>query len=137
MILFTGLIQHFVKRYSEENGLKVKNVSEKAMIHFSQRDWPGNVREIENCVERAVVMCGPDVDTLDLHHFSLHEKMTPDEHFQPIGSSTTLRDAEKNLILSTLNSNENNRTKTAELLGISVRTLRNKLNEYRKEGIEI
>lgn len=55
------LIQHFVKRYSEENGLKVKNVSEKAMIHFSQRDWPGNVREIENCVERAVVMCGPDV----------------------------------------------------------------------------
>jgi len=131
------LIQHFVRRYSEENGLKAKNVSEKAMIHFSQRDWPGNVREIENCVERAVVMCGPDVDTLDIHHFSLHDKLIPDDRFQTTGSSTTLRDAEKNLILSTLSTNENNRTKTAEILGISVRTLRNKLNEYRKEGIEV
>lgn len=49
----------------------------------------------------------------------------------------TLHDVEKNLILKTLQENENNRTKTAELLGISVRTLRNKLNEYRGEGLSV
>ena len=131
------LIQHFVRRYSQENGLQVKAISEKAMMLFTKRDWPGNVREIENCVERAVVMCSPDVKTLDAHHFALQEKLASTESYQTPGSPITLRDSEKNLILYTLSENDNNRTKTAELLGISVRTLRNKLNEYRSEGVEV
>ncbi|RKY80258.1 hypothetical protein DRQ07_05635, partial [candidate division KSB1 bacterium] len=52
-------------------------------------------------------------------------------------SGLTLREMEKNIILKTLRENDNNRTKTAELLGISVRTLRNKLNEYRNEGVAV
>ena len=62
------LVQHFVKSYAAENGNHIKGVSEKAMKLLSQREWPGNVREIENCIERAVVMCSSEDDQLDVNH---------------------------------------------------------------------
>lgn len=131
------LVQHFVRRYSEENGIPLKGISEKAMKMLRTRDWPGNVREIENCLERAVVMCGPDTDVLDVQHFFLEDQIPPEMPFQSPISNMTLRDVEKSLIIKTLQEQDENRTKTAELLGISVRTLRNKLNEYRKEGVNV
>jgi DNA-binding NtrC family response regulator len=131
------LVQHFVRRFSAENGKPIKGIVEPAMKLLSQREWPGNVREIENCIERAVVMCGPDVDTLNVQHFYFGESLSPDTAAETSGSQRTLRDVEKNLILKTLQETDNNRTRTAELLGISVRTLRNKLNEYREEGVSI
>jgi len=131
------MIQHFVKRFTAENGIPTKNVSEKAMAMLSQREWPGNVREIENVVERAVVMCGPDVNTLDVHHFFLEEQAVIEMPISSPSANMTLREVEKLLILKTLNEQASNRTKAADILGISVRTLRNKLNEYRKEGIVI
>ncbi|MBN2200744.1 sigma-54-dependent Fis family transcriptional regulator [bacterium] len=131
------LVQHFVRRFAGENSKPIKGIAEPAMKLLSQRDWPGNVREIENCIERAVVMCGPDVDTLNVQHFYFGEAVSPDAAPETAGSQRTLRDVEKNLILKTLQETDNNRTRTAELLGISVRTLRNKLNEYREEGVSI
>ena len=131
------LVQHFVKSYSAENGHRIKGVSEKAMKMMSQREWPGNVREIENCIERAVVMCSPEDDKLDVHHFVLDDHLPNNTQYQRNASAMTIRDVEKSLILTTLNEHDQNRTKTAELLGISVRTLRNKLNEYRKEGLAV
>jgi DNA-binding NtrC family response regulator len=131
------LVQHFVRRFSAENGKPIKGIAEPAMKLLSQREWPGNVREIENCIERAVVMCGPDVDTLNIQHFYFGESISPENAAEASGSQRTLRDVEKNLILKTLQETDNNRTKTADLLGISVRTLRNKLNEYREEGVSI
>jgi two-component system, NtrC family, response regulator AtoC len=131
------LVQHFVRRFSAENGKPIKGIAEPAMKLLSSRDWPGNVREIENCIERAVVMCGPDVDTLNVQHFYFGEVISGDTAVEASGSQRTLRDVEKNLILKTLQETDNNRTRTAELLGISVRTLRNKLNEYREEGVTI
>ncbi len=104
---------------------------------MSRRDWPGNIREIENCIERAVVMCSPDVDVLDGHHFFLENRFSEEERFHAPSSNMTLQEVEKSLILRMLKEQNNNRTKTAELLGISVRTLRNKLNEYRKEGVVV
>ncbi|HHS13175.1 MAG TPA: sigma-54-dependent Fis family transcriptional regulator [bacterium] len=131
------LVRHFVNYFCNENGIPVKEVSEKTMHMLSHRDWPGNVREIENSVERAVVMTGPDVKTLEPKHFIISE--SPDFSSSRAVSSTkmTLREAEKDMILNMLKEHDNNRTKAAELLGISVRTLRNKLNEYRKEGVAI
>ena len=130
------LIHHFVKQFSKENGIPIKGISEKAIRMLSQRDWPGNVREIENCIERAVVMCEPSVDVLDVNHFFMQDRVPSSETPLPdFSSPMTIRDVEKSLILSTLEKHNNNRTKTAELLGISVRTLRNKLNEYRMEGV--
>ncbi len=131
------LIQHFVKSYSAENGHHIKGVTEKAMKILSQREWPGNVREIENCIERAVVMCSSEDDLLDVHHFFLNDYFSSDTQLHGHASIMTIRDVEKSLILTTLKEQEQNRTKTAELLGISVRTLRNKLNEYRKEGLAV
>lgn len=131
------LVQHFVRRFSAENGKPIKGIAEPAMKLLSQREWPGNVREIENCIERAVVMCGPDVDALNVQHFYFGESIAPDAVAETPGSPRTLRDVEKNLILKTLQETDNNRTRTADLLGISVRTLRNKLNEYREEGVSI
>ncbi len=131
------LIQHFVKLYAAENGNHIKGVSEKAMKMLSQKEWQGNVREIENCIERAVVMCSSNEDQLDVNHFFLDDHYPGDIPFHGHTSSMTIRDVEKSLILTTLKEHNQNRTKTAEMLGISVRTLRNKLNEYRKEGLSV
>ncbi len=131
------LIQYFINVYSGENSKQIKGVSEKAMKMLMQKEWPGNVREIENCIERAIVMSGPDVTTLNIDHFSLSDHITKEEPLFDGSKPKSLREIEKTLILRTLRENEDNRTKTADLLGISVRTLRNKLNEYRKEGLVV
>ena len=102
------------------------------------QDWKGNVRELENHIERAVVLCREEI--LQLHHFQLEDE--PGEKRKPyaldgLTPGITLREMEKRLILSTLSAENNNRTRASEILGISVRTLRNKLNEYQEEGIKI
>ncbi|MCD6118170.1 sigma-54-dependent Fis family transcriptional regulator [bacterium] len=133
------LVKHFIKKYAEENELPIKGVTEKANKMLMQREWPGNVREIENCIERTVVMCEPGTEILDIKHFSILDSVMSTAVEKRIEDlpMMTLRESEKNLILTTLRENDNNRTKTAELLGISVRTLRNKLNEYRSEGVTV
>ena len=130
------LVYHFLEKYSTENGNPKKDITEKAMKMLCQKEWQGNVREIENCIERAVVMSPPEVESLDLRHFFLEENIIP-ESYSVNTTNQTLRESEKTIILKTLKENNSNRTKTAELLDISVRTLRNKINEYRKEGIQI
>jgi DNA-binding NtrC family response regulator len=131
------LVQHFVKQFSKENGVPEKRISESAMKILARQEWPGNVREIENCVERAVVMSGKDTDVLEVGHFFLNDQPVSDELFRSPTGKMTLREVEKNLILRTLQDQNDNRTRTADLLGISVRTLRNKLNEYRKDGVNV
>jgi len=127
------LAEHFLRKYNEESGKRIEGFSEAAMDKLLGADWPGNVRELENCIERAVVMAmrpvlGPDdlvVDEIGWKERSLGSA---------ISSGITLKEAEKRLILRTLESHSGNRTRCAEALGISVRTLRNKLNEYEQAG---
>jgi len=131
------LVNYFIKQYATENGRPIKQISEKAIRMLSTRDWPGNVREIENTIERAIVMTGLDVDVLDVDHFLFQGAIQKERPINVSNLPVTLRDAEKSLIIQALNDHEQNRTKAADQLGISVRTLRNKLNEYRKEGTQI
>jgi two-component system response regulator AtoC len=131
------LVQYFLKKYAEENYRPVKQISEKAMLALTTREWPGNVREIENTIERAIVMTGIDVQVLNIEHLMFPEIIRRSRPSQVSDLPITLREAEKSLIIQALNGNEQNRTKAADQLGISVRTLRNKLNEYRKEGINL
>ena len=132
------LVDHFLRKYSEENGRDITNIDDEALEKLMAPDWPGNVRELENHVERAVVLCRDSV--LTERHFQLeHESAEKSSAFglEGVSPGMALREMEKRLILSTLASESNNRTKASEILGISVRTLRNKLNEYSSEGIKI
>jgi len=130
------LVYHFLEKYSNENGNLKKDITEKAMKMLCQKEWQGNVREIENCIERAVVMSPQEIKSLDIRNFFVEKNITT-ESYSVNTENQTLRESEKTIILKTLKENNHNRTKTAELLDISVRTLRNKINEYRKEGLQI
>jgi DNA-binding NtrC family response regulator len=106
-------------------------------------DWPGNVRELENVMERAVLLCEEGIvrpEHLHLEGFQDERTASPAPVLpvQPPGKAPptpgmTLRDAEKAMIFKTLKEVNGNRTTASKILGISVRTMRNKLHEYEEE----
>lgn len=102
-----------------------------AIEKLSCWNWPGNIRELENVLERSVILSkGDQVTAAEIAIESIEEKANA-ENF----SGLTLSEVEQRLILQTLQITEQNRTRAAEILGISIRTLRNKLNEYRQAGL--
>lgn len=119
------LAQHFLEKFCTENHKSKKTFTEKAVQKLLDYPWPGNVRELANIIERTVVM---DFDaSIDAEHLYLDSTLIAPKS-KPQG--ITLHEVEKQHILETLGANFRNRTKTAAVLGISVRTLRNKLHEY-------
>jgi DNA-binding NtrC family response regulator len=124
------LLEHFIERYARENGRAIESISQDARKGFLNYDWPGNVRELQNTVERAVVLA--DSPVLEPRHFSLNAsgRLRPAGDYVSVPIGTTVADMERALIFRTLEKCANNRTHAAKLLGISVRTLRNKLKEY-------
>jgi len=132
------LAEHFLTKYAGENGKRKPVITEETLAALCAYPWPGNVRELENVIERGVLVC--QTDALRPHHLALdgQEAVTTavdciDEAEPPSSTGATLRDMEKNLIFSTLKKAKGNKTKASEILGISVRTMRNKLNEYKLE----
>ncbi|MBN2144527.1 MAG: sigma-54-dependent Fis family transcriptional regulator [Candidatus Aureabacteria bacterium] len=126
------LANYFLKRFVMENKKQEKSISEEAMKSMETYAWPGNIRELQNVIERAVVMDRTGlIEKEDLgFHFEFVQK-AEDTSFQ---AGKTLEEVEKEVILKTLKLHHNNRTQTAKSLDISIRTLRNKLNEYRRNG---
>ncbi len=125
------LTDFFLKRYAEKNRRQLKGVTPKAMDLLMRYDWPGNIRELENFVERAVIMARGDFITPEEFPGAL--KNLDPEYMEtrieaPVGKS--LKEMEKAMILRTLEETGGNRTHTAEILGISRRTLQLKLKEY-------
>ncbi len=123
------LAEHFIKKYNRIDGRDVKGLTKDAAEALVQMQWPGNVRELENLVERAVLLCQGDL--IDQNALFLGEQppVVADRSFPLTGS---LKEMERKMIFHTLDQTDGNRTHAAEILGVSVRTLRNKLNEYRK-----
>jgi len=112
---------------------KVSDISEAVLNLFQSYSWPGNVRELRNTLERAVIVCdGGLVETKHLPPgFGQSVKVVVnDPDAVHLGVGTTVEEAEKLLILKTLQATNNNKTRAAEILGISLKTLHNKLKEY-------
>ena len=131
-----NLITHFLSKYNRENEKEISGSTEKALELLMAYDWPGNVRELENYIERAVVIC-QDLQIAESH---LPLDILTGESASGRGDNglqvgQTVREIEKKLILKTLEANDGNRTAAADMLGISSRTLRNKLHEYGLAGI--
>jgi transcriptional regulator with PAS, ATPase and Fis domain len=128
------LVQLLVSEMSEKHTRKVGTVSEAVMNLFNNYTWPGNVRELRNTIERAVIVCdGGMIETKHLPPGFGHAILRTSAHDPDairLGVGTTVGEAEKMLILKTLESTSNNKTKAAEILGISLKTLHNKLKEY-------
>jgi two-component system, NtrC family, response regulator AtoC len=131
------LTTHFIARYSAEYGKDVRGVHEQALQTLMTYAWPGNVRELQHKIERAVILCNEPL--IGPKHLFLDELdvQSAGDVMMPEGTLASLHEIEKAAIFRALQFNENNRTKTADALGISIRTLRNKLREYREEGVNV
>jgi two-component system, response regulator FlrC len=149
-----ALAEHFARKYAEMNGVAIRPFSAEARNRLAGNHWKGNVRELENTVHRAVLLAtGSDIDAEAL--------TSPDGSGlagQAVGTSATdiatraamaaeaatralvgqtVAEVEQTLILDTLDHCLGNRTHAARILGISIRTLRNKLNEYEGSGVQV
>lgn len=122
------LTRFFLKKYSDHYGKPEASVSEEALRWLSQQPWRGNVRELKNVVERAVLTGSTPM--LDLKDFFPQERSLTPESKESTVSTFSLRDMERGLIFRALEKTNGNRTHAAKILGISIRTLRNKLHEY-------
>ncbi len=127
------LVEHFLEKYSALNDQKMAQISEAAMKMLTGGKWKGNIRELENTIERAVLI-GNGAKLMPEHLIldSVDSGNQSPAAF-PMKAGVTVREMEKQLINKTLDEVNDNRTRAAELLGISIRTLRNKLREYKEE----
>lgn len=121
------LISSFLKEFNIENEKNIKGFDNRAKSAIMKYNWPGNIRELRNCVESAVVLCTSDEIKIEDLPASVRENGEDKIITIPIGS--TLENAEKIIIQETLAHNNGNKTKTAQMLGIGRKTLFRKLNE--------
>ncbi|OEJ68283.1 sigma-54-dependent transcriptional regulator [Magnetovibrio blakemorei] len=141
-----ALARHFAAKYSEANGIKARGLSEPAIEKLLGYEWPGNVRELENAMHRSILLAsgddiGPDAILLS------NSAMAPASPTHPGGASArehtdtqvgkTVSEVERELIIDTLSHCLGNRTHAATILGISIRTLRNKLKQYNDDGFSV
>src|SRR6476659_5713543 len=141
------LAHHFIRKYSQANGLPLRPLSAEARRALSANRWPGNVRELENTLHRAVLLSSgseigvdgilsPDGARLDQVRgtdVAVHAAIAAEQVTRNL-VGRTVAEVERDLILETLKHCLGNRTHAANILGISIRTLRNKLNEYAADG---
>ncbi len=144
------LAEHFIALYAKANGLPDRPLADETRRNLVANPWPGNVRELENTMHRAVLLAaGPDigpeailtpdgspVDPIATADPAARAAMTADAVSRSL-VGRTVADVERDLILDTLDHCLGNRTHAAKILGISIRTLRNKLNLYAGDGVPI
>jgi transcriptional regulator with PAS, ATPase and Fis domain len=131
------LAQHLVTHLAEKHNRPARFLSPSALSALQFHAWPGNVRELRNVIERAVVICSGE--QIERHHFAPYpieqrQRLREEDTITfPVG--TPIDEVERQMIVRTLQKTKNNKTRAAELLGISLKTLHNKLNLYRDRGL--
>ncbi|HBT41776.1 MAG TPA: sigma-54-dependent Fis family transcriptional regulator [Pelagibacterium sp.] len=136
------LARHFVKKYSEANHIDERPISEGAMSRLMAHNWPGNVRELENAIHRAVILAtgseiGPETIMVSGTQGAPASGISDADMETAALVGRTVADVERDLIIDTLHHCLGNRTHAANILGISIRTLRNKLRQYSQEGFAV
>ena len=126
------LVSSFLQEFNQENEKNIKGIDKRAKRALFNYNWPGNIRELRNCMEAAVVMCSGDEITQEDLPPTVSTSGSGENCVIPLG--LTLDEAEKIIIQETLLSNGNNKTRTAEILGIGRKTLQRKLAEWGIEG---
>jgi DNA-binding NtrC family response regulator len=127
------LVQTFLNEFNTRNNKSVRAVDQEAMYLLERYPWPGNIRELRNVIERATILA--EGDFIEARHLP-PPVVTKSEQTLPtvtLSPGTTVDEAERRLILLTLDHTRNNKTRAAEILGISLKTLHNKLNRMKQE----
>lgn len=128
------LATHFLQELNNENQTRLA-LTEEQLTELCEYDWPGNVRELRHAIHRAFLMSDPQSDVLEIPQTlasPFSRESAPDLSQELLGN--TIEEVERKLITITLEHCEGNKTQTAELLGISLKTLYNRLNEYKDAG---
>ena len=137
------LAAHFVEKYAALYGLPEKTVAPELMQRFQSFHWPGNVRQLENMLHRGVVLAAErsEVTSEDVINEFFSETRSDEPSGGPgalhDGEVTTIEAMERQMILKVLAEEGSNQQRAAEKLGISTRTIRNKLKKYREEGFSV
>ena len=130
------LAQHLVTQLAQKHNRPARSLSQPALQVLQSHTWPGNVRELRNAIERAVIICsGEEIERHHLAPYPVDQRArvrSEDTLTLPVG--TPIEEVERQMILRTLQKTDNNKTRAAELLGISLKTLHNKLRLYRERG---
>ena len=135
------LARHFLRISAQRNGLAMPTLSERVLADLQARPWKGNVRELENVMERAILVAGGAA--VDVNHLLPSDGTVLSPETPSVGTTLSsssrgsLWEMERDLIFKTLARVKENRTHAAKELGISIRTLRNKLREYRGMGYPV
>jgi DNA-binding NtrC family response regulator len=148
------LAEYFIEKYSKANGIPVRALTEPALAKLTAYNWPGNVRELENTMHRSVLLAsGKDIEADAIYLSGVAQEITQQQIATPssipksqatavspqtnplVGRSVD--SVEQELIIDTLNYCLGNRTHAANILGISIRTLRNKLKTYSEQGLNV
>ena len=143
------IARHFADVFARRNERRIGGISPAALAVLEAHTWQGNIRELENVIEGAVLTCseGALIEASNIR-IEYRRSLSPKNLSQQSDSEVsldasgwtpgrTLEQIEKNVILDALGHHEGNRTHTARALGISIRTLRNKLADYRRDGLDV
>jgi DNA-binding NtrC family response regulator len=131
------LSDEFIRRFARKHGVHVRGLTDETKRVLRQHSWPGNVRELQNVIERAVILCG-DNGLIEPSHLGMaSSSSTPSSPASSVSvalpaadGADTLAEMEKRHIQAVLQKCDGNRTHAAKVLGLSIRTLRNKLHDY-------
>ena len=131
------LVRHLINQLAERHNRPARLISPEALDVLHSHSWPGNVRELRNTIERAVIICSGE--QIERHHLAPYpveqRRRVRNEDTVTLPVGTPIEEVERQMILRTLQKTGNNKTRAASLLGISLKTLHNKLRHYKEQGL--